>query len=86
MIDRVRQLVAHVHLAPGQLALCLDCDECFKLGVQTCPACGSATSTSLSRFLEDASSWPALRRPEGSLVDWASVSPGVRETHRGAAC
>ena len=36
-------LAAPVHLPLRQLALCLDCDECFAIGCPTCPACGSAT-------------------------------------------
>jgi hypothetical protein len=56
MISRRRMLAARVHLPLRQLALCLDCDECFELGSPTCPACGSATWTSFSRFLAQASS------------------------------
>src|SRR5437899_9232293 len=56
MISRRRMLAAKVHLPLRQLALCLDCDECFEIGSPTCPACGSATWTSLSRFLAQASS------------------------------
>ena len=55
MISRRRMLAAKVHLPLRQLALCLDCDECFEIGSPTCPACGSATWTSLSRFLAQAS-------------------------------
>jgi hypothetical protein len=56
MIRRARQLAPRAHLPLRQLALCLDCDECFEIGFPTCPACGSATWTSLSRFLTQASS------------------------------
>jgi hypothetical protein len=56
MINRRRLLVAKVHLPLRQLALCLDCDECFGISSPTCPACGSATWTLLSRFLAQASS------------------------------
>jgi hypothetical protein len=51
-----RMLTATVHLPLRQLALCLDCDECFSISSPTCPACGSATWTLLSRFLAQASS------------------------------
>jgi hypothetical protein len=51
-----RMLTATVHLPLRQLALCLDCDECFSITSPTCPACGSATWTLLSRFLAQASS------------------------------
>jgi hypothetical protein len=56
MTSRRRIFVAKAHLPLRQLALCLDCDECFEIGFPTCPACGSATWTSLSRFLAQASS------------------------------
>jgi hypothetical protein len=56
MISRRRMHAAKMHLPLRQLALCLDCDECFEIGSPTCPACGSATWTLLSRFLAQASS------------------------------
>jgi hypothetical protein len=56
MISRRRMLVTKGHLPLRQLALCLDCDECFSISSPTCPACGSATWTLLSRFLAQASS------------------------------
>jgi hypothetical protein len=62
MISRRRMLAARVHLPLRQLALCLDCDECFEISSPTCPACGSATWTSLSRFLAQASSARDPRR------------------------
>jgi len=56
MISQVRQPAPRTHLPLRQLALCLDCDECFGIGSETCPSCGSATWTSLARFLTQASS------------------------------
>ena len=69
MISRVRQPAPRTNLPLRQLALCLDCDECFEIGSPTCPACGSATWTSLSRFLAQTSSAPghrdaAAKRPD----------------------
>jgi hypothetical protein len=40
-----------MHLPLRKLALCLDCDECFEIGYDACPACGSATWTPAARFL-----------------------------------
>jgi hypothetical protein len=65
MISRVRQLAPRVHLPLQQLALCLDCDECFGIGPETCPSCGNVTWTSLSRFLGQASSTRPRRRLDG---------------------
>ena len=66
MISRVRQLAPRAHLPLRQLALCLDCDECFGIGPETCPSCGSATWTSLSRFLAQASSARDPRRRDAA--------------------
>jgi len=66
MIHRRRMLAARVHLPLRQLALCLDCDECFEISSPTCPACGSATWTSLSRFLAQASSARHPRRGDAA--------------------
>lgn len=58
MIRRARRLTPRVHLPLRRLAMCLDCDECFEIGASACPACGSETWTSLSRFFELAPSDP----------------------------
>jgi hypothetical protein len=64
MISTVRAFPARVHLPLKRVALCLDCDECFELGVGMCPACGSGTWTALGRFLES-------RIPEEATADFA---------------
>jgi hypothetical protein len=79
MINRRRMLAARVHFALRQLALCLDCDECFEIGSPTCPACGSATWTSLSRFLAQASS---ARHPGRRDVVAAKLHDDPREMVR----
>jgi hypothetical protein len=52
MIKGSRRSTARVHLPLRRLALCLDCDVCFEIGDDPCPACGSETWTPLARFLE----------------------------------
>ena len=53
MIQRRRRTAARVHLPLRRLALCLDCDECFEVGDDPCPACGNTAWTPLARFFED---------------------------------
>jgi hypothetical protein len=48
----VSTLRPQLHLPLRRLALCLDCEECFELGAEACPACGSGTWITLARFLE----------------------------------
>lgn len=52
MLQRTQPRSTGVHLPLRNLALCLDCDECFSLGSETCPACGSGTWTPAARFLD----------------------------------
>lgn len=56
MEKHVRSVARGLHWPLRRLALCLDCDQCFELGPVACPACSSTTWTTLSRFLETASS------------------------------
>lgn len=41
-----------VHLPLRRIALCLDCEECFEIGFDACPACGCETWVALARFLD----------------------------------
>jgi len=50
---------AHVPLA--RLALCLDCEVCFEIGPEKCPACSSETWSPLSRFIGDTSEKAAVK-------------------------
>jgi hypothetical protein len=46
-----------------RLGLCLDCEDCFEIGAEACPACGGETWVPVARFLETGAG-----RPTG-LVD-----------------
>jgi hypothetical protein len=41
-----------LHLPLGRLALCLDCETCFEVGTDACPACGSRMWASVACFLD----------------------------------
>jgi hypothetical protein len=43
-----------LHWPLRKLMLCVDCEECFEIGADTCPACDSNTWVPLARFLEAA--------------------------------
>jgi hypothetical protein len=66
MLQRTRLASAGFHLPLRNLALCLDCDECFDVGYAACPACGSSTWTPAARFL-DLVAAPRSHRMGGSL-------------------
>jgi hypothetical protein len=41
-----------LNLPLGRLALCLDCETCFEVGADACPACGSRMWASVARILD----------------------------------
>jgi len=41
-----------LQLPLGRVALCLDCETCFEVGSDACPACGSRIWASVARFLD----------------------------------
>jgi hypothetical protein len=55
----LRRIVPHgsrlpdhpLHVPLGRVVVCLDCEACFTLGADRCPACGSETWTLVARFL-----------------------------------
>ena len=66
-------VASRVHLPLMRLGMCLDCEACFEIGVEACPACGSKTWMALARFLETA-------RGERMVQSVDSLRPGSRGT------
>ena len=52
MFHRIGRPQTRFHVPLVRVMLCIDCEECFELGAEECPACGSETWTPLVRFLE----------------------------------
>ena len=70
--------VTRPHLPLARLALCLDCEVCFEIGPEKCPACGSQTWSPLSRFIGDTSDKAVVRAVE-ALVQEARGISAVRD-------
>src|SRR5439155_1507191 len=64
-----------VYFPFARLALCADCEVCFEIGLEACPACGGRTWSPLSRLIGQAS--------DGAIV--RAVRAVVAETRGGAA-
>ena len=64
--------LSRVHVPLMRLGLCLDCEDCFEIGQDACPACGSETWMPLARFLET-----TRARRVGHLVESLDASAGV---------
>ncbi|HXH85042.1 MAG TPA: hypothetical protein VNN07_19190 [Candidatus Tectomicrobia bacterium] len=77
---RVQIPAPTIHIPLRRLALCLDCEECFEIGQDECPACGSQTWSTLSRFIGD-SSEKAVVRALHALVDETGAAEGGGARH-----
>jgi hypothetical protein len=53
----------------ARLALCLDCEVCFEIGPEKCPACGSATWSPLSRFIGETADKTVVRAVEALVQE-----------------
>src|SRR5258705_14003911 len=75
MPSALELLGSQVHLPLMRLGMCLDCEACFEIGFDACPACGSKTWMPLARFLE-----AARRRRMVQSVESLDTShpPGAR--------
>jgi hypothetical protein len=80
MRNRPQLVSPRLHIPLARLALCVDCEVCFEIGPDQCPACGSKTWSPLSRFIGD-SSEKAVVRAVHALVEEAS---GLSEVSGGA--
>ena len=62
------------HFPLQRLALCLDCEVCFEIGPEKCPACGSETWSPLSRFIGDTSDKAVVRAVEALVEEARGIS------------
>ena len=62
------------HFPVGRLALCLDCEVCFEIGPEKCPACGSQTWSPLSRFIGDTSDKAVVKAVEALVEEVRGIS------------
>ncbi len=71
-----------MHFLLRRAALCLDCESCFELGRDDCPACGGDTWVPLARFLElgkdDAGVAASARRFLSKSLDAVEEEPAAR--------
>jgi hypothetical protein len=80
MRTRAQLIAPRLHIPLARLALCVDCETCFEIGPDQCPACGSRTWSPLSRFIGNASE-KAVVRAVHALVEEAR---GLSEVSTGA--
>ena len=65
-----------MHFPLARLALCLDCEVCFEIGPEKCPACGGQTWSPLSRFIGDTSDRAVVKAVEALMEEARGLSTG----------
>src|SRR6185503_16195122 len=65
----------------SRLALCVDCEVCFEIGPDQCPACGSETWSPLSRFIGNASEKAVVRAVHALVEEARGIASGEGARH-----
>jgi hypothetical protein len=76
MRSRAQLTTPRVYIPLTRLALCADCEVCFEIGPDQCPACGSDTWSPLSRFIGDASEKAVVRAVHALVEEARGISSG----------
>jgi len=61
MRSRLELSTARLYFPLARLALCADCEVCFEIGLDACPACGCQTWSPLARLIGHASEGVVVR-------------------------
>ena len=61
MRSRLELSTARLYFPLARLALCADCEVCFEIGLDACPACGCRTWSPLARLIGHASEGVVVR-------------------------
>ena len=68
MRSRLRVTAARLYFPLARLALCADCEACFEIGADACPACGGRSWSPLSRLIGQQASDGAVVRAVRAVV------------------
>ncbi len=81
MRSRAQLTTPRLHIPLARLAMCVDCEECFEIGPDQCPACGSETWSPLSRFIGNASEKAVVRAVHALVEEARGISSGDGARH-----
>jgi hypothetical protein len=76
MRSRAHLTTPRLHIPLARLALCMDCEVCFEIGPDECPACGSDTWSPLSRFIGNASEKAVVRAVHALVEEARGIATG----------
>jgi hypothetical protein len=81
MRSRAHLTTPRLHIPLARLALCVDCEVCFEIGPDQCPACGSDTWSPLSRFIGNASEKAVVRAVHALVEEARGIASGEGARH-----
>jgi hypothetical protein len=77
MRSRAQLTIPRLYTPLARLALCVDCEVCFEIGPDQCPACGSDTWSPLSRFIGNASEKAVVRAVHALVEETRGLATGI---------
>lgn len=81
MRSRLQTSSARLYYPLARLALCADCEVCFEIGADTCPACGGRTWSPLSRLIGHAADGAVVRAVRAVVAEAGRTAPARGAAH-----
>ena len=69
MRSRLALTEARIYSPLTRLALCADCEVCFEINLEACPACGGETWSPLSRLIGNAAESAVVRAVQAVVAE-----------------
>jgi hypothetical protein len=81
MRSRLQASTARLYFPLARLALCADCEVCFEIGADACPACGGRTWSPLARLIGQPSEGAVVRAVRAVVAETRSSRATHGEAH-----
>jgi hypothetical protein len=76
MRSRLQVSTARLYFPLARLVLCADCEVCFEIGFDACPACGGRTWSPLSRLIGQAADGAVARAVRAVVAETSGAGGG----------
>src|SRR5438093_11723617 len=81
MRSRLQMSAARVYFPLARVALCADCEVCFEIGPDACPACGGTSWSPISRLLGQVSDGAVARAERAVVAETRGHDAGGGHVH-----
>jgi hypothetical protein len=81
MRSRLELSAARLYFPLARLALCADCEVCFEIGLDACPACGCQTWSPLARLIGHASEGVVVRAVRAVVAETTGNGAARGDAH-----